>query len=533
MRNRTIAVAALLAATMTAPCPAADEAPHRGVFEVVLTTPAPLADPHFAPRLRVAFARPDGSSATVDGFYDGDSDGAAVFKARAYGDAPGRWSWRSSSAIDGLDGRSGAFEVVPSDLKGKLRKHPDDPRQFAFDDGSWSLQIGDTGYRFVVDAEPEWQAYIDQADRMGATKIRTWFCRSRSGVEALFNPGRDGLALPYWQEIDRRIRYVLDNHPGLILQLIPFGEDTAELLRYGRGDRMALLVARYAQARFGAYPNVIWCFSNDRDLVADGAKLGQRSVPASVIDQIGRDMADREAWGTLLTNHQKRFSGYEFAAAPWSDIVTLEDLDQIDGAILLDYRAKADDPVVNDEDRYELYKPPAHPRYFFRRLIWSSLLSGGHATYGGLMTYEPYNGREKGVRGYFDAKAEGLLVGGADDFPHIHAFFRDAGLTLVGLRPADDLAGDDPRHAKVIAGDRVIIAYLPNPDSPTPEAADAEGSPASCRLRVPPGDWSVRWFDPRTGRWEDGPTLEANRPDEPVALRAPFAGDALALIRRN
>ncbi|HUT19531.1 MAG TPA: hypothetical protein VM366_10250, partial [Anaerolineae bacterium] len=32
-------------------------------------------------------------------------------------------------------------------------------------------------------------------------------------------------------------------------------------------------------------------------------------------------------------------------------------------------------PVVNDEDRYEFYRPPACPRYFFRRLMWGSLSS--------------------------------------------------------------------------------------------------------------------------------------------------------------
>jgi hypothetical protein len=31
-----------------------------------------------------------------------------------------------------------------------------------------------------------------------------------------------------------------------------------------------------------------------------------------------------------------------------------------------------------------------NPRYFVRRLMWASLLSGGHATYGGGRTYEAY-----------------------------------------------------------------------------------------------------------------------------------------------
>ena len=74
------------------------------------------------------------------------------------------------------------------------------------------------------------------------------------------------------------------------------------------------------------------------------------------------DLASREPWGTLVTNHQCRFKGYDFTECEWSDIVTLEDIDQVDGRIILEYRQKASSPVVNDEDRYETYREPTHPR---------------------------------------------------------------------------------------------------------------------------------------------------------------------------
>ena len=152
-------------------------------------------------------------------------------------------------------------------------------------------------------------------------------------------------------------------------------------VRYGAEDAASQWIARYAQARFSAFPNVQWCISNDQDL--DAHRCG-RCVRAAIIDQIGHDMQQREAWGTLLTNHQIRFSGYAFVEAPWSDIVTIEDMDQVAGAIFAKYLPLTDDPVVNDEDRYGNYRSPKHDRYFFRRLMWSSLLSGGHASYGGL-----------------------------------------------------------------------------------------------------------------------------------------------------
>ncbi len=278
---------------------------------------------------------------------------------------------------------------------------------------------------------------------------------------------------------------------------------------------------------------MLWCVSNDRTLVADEAEATGNKVHASLIDQIARDMAAREPWGTLLTNHQARNTGYAFATAPWSDLITLEALDQVTGNLLLEYREKSDDPVINDEDRYELYRPPAHPRYFFRRLMWASLLSGGAATYGGARTYEPYDGQTRGVRGYYDLKKEGLLSGGADDFVHIHTFFEKTGLTLVGMEPADALVGGDPNQAKAIASDSAIIVYLPNPDAPSPEQATAARTPATCSLQLPEGNWALSWFNPRTGKGLEEPPVTVTGGITPCHCQAPFTGDAVLVARRT
>ena len=502
----------------------AAQASHRGVYQVALESSGDFGNPYFDVELTVTFTRPDKTRVAVEGFFDGGRS----FKARAYCDMIGQWTWASESDVADLNGESGVFQVAPSSLPGKLRKHPRDPRQFAYDNGDWFLHVGDTGYRYVVETEPKWRDYIDQAARMGATKIRTWFCQSRSGVEILLTEDRRELNLPYWQEMDRRVLYALEHHPRVILKLIVYGEDTAELLRYVRGDRASQRIASYAQARFSSLPNVMWCISNDREIVGDGEKLQGRRVPASVIDRIGRDMASREPWGTLLTNHQARFTGYDFAEARWSDVITLEHLDAVDGALLLKYRQVDNDPVVNDEDRYELYRLPQHPRYFFRRLMWSSLLSGGHATYGGLRTYEPYDGDLRGVQGYYDAKAAGKLVGGADDFVHIHKFFRDSGLTLVGKKPDPALVGSDPSHANCIHNDTNYIVYAANPSGDKPETDDASARATAVTIKLPAGDYRARWFQPTTGKWTEGPPVARGQP----TLDTPGPGDWVLWLTR-
>ena len=144
---------------------------------------------------------------------------------------------------------------------------------------------------------------------VGFNKIRVWFCRGRSDIAAVFAKDRQGLDLAYWDEIERRLVYALEKYPHIQFQLIVYGEDLAELRRYGEGDRAALLVARYAQARFSAFPNVHWCISNDSIISPDP---GKRNAAPATIDRIGPDMRAREPWGTLLSNHQARFHGYSF-----------------------------------------------------------------------------------------------------------------------------------------------------------------------------------------------------------------------------
>lgn len=493
---------------------------HRALHELTFDVDPGDLNPWLDLRFQVSFIRPDGEVSVAEGFYDGDT----TFRARAYCDTVGDWEWHTNSNISDLDGQTGTFSVEPSELPGKLRIHLDDPYQFAYDNGEWFLHIGDTGYRYVTASEPEWQAYIDQADEMGATKIRTWFCEARSDVQVLLSEDRQGLNLPYWQEIDRRLAYANEKYPHIQFKLIPYGEDTEEIRRYDTRDPASLLIGRYAQARFTAYPNVHWCPTNDRHIVRDG-ELDGRKVHWRTINQMAGDIASREPWGTLVTNHQCRFKGYDFIECEWSDIVTLEDLDQVHGQILLDYREKASAPIINDEDRYETYREPEHPRYFFRRLMWASLLSGGHATYGGVRTFEPYDGDLKGVFGYYDACRDGKLEEGAHDFNAIHKFFRDTGLTMVGFVPDDAAVGNDPLKWKCARNEDTWIVYLANPSGDTAETDDVSDTIAEVTLNLPKTDWEARWYDPIEGTWsEETPVSES-------AFTSPFTGDAVLLVR--
>jgi len=480
---------------------------------------------------QVTFTRPDGSKIVAEGFYDGENG----YKIRAYCNQNGLWKWEINKNSE-FNSQKGKFRVVSSCLKGKLKIHPDDPFQFARDNGDWFLHIGDTGYRYLTDTEPKWQDYIDHARKLGITKIRTWFCRSRSNVEALFNEKRTALDLAYWQEMDKRIAFALQHHPDIILQLIPFGEDTEELKRYNSGDSLSFLMLRYAQARFSAYSNTIWCISNDREIVTKDIPLKGRRIYNSTIDKIGGDMAKRESWTTLITNHQSRFSGYSFVQAEWSAIITLEDLDQVDGRIFPHYRLNGNSPIVNDEDRYEKYRPPLHPDYYFRRLMWASLLSGGHATYGGIRTFETFeNDSIKGVQGYFN-----LGLTGGNSFNYIHKFFSETGLTMVKMLPDDGLTDNDPQQFKCAKNDSTWIIYLANPEKTNiletkmhkyTEIKDANESNINPEISIflPNENFTLKWYDPGTGTWSITKKTNGGQTE----LQAPGPGDWILLLARE
>jgi hypothetical protein len=140
--------------------------------------------------------------------------------------------------------------------------------------------------------------------------------------------------------------------------------------------------------------------------------------------------------------------------------------------------------------------------------MWGSLLSGGHATYGGLRTYEPYDGAVSGIGGYFDANKEGKLYQGGHDFKFIHQFFNDTKLTLTGMNPNDAIVGTDPTRWKCISDERIYIVYLANPDGNEVSTDNpAKGVPA-VTINLPTGNYSTKWFNPQTGVWTDDQDIQ-------------------------
>jgi len=511
-----------------------------GVYELVFDIQQVGLSQSTTP-LRVSFYTPSGERKLVRGFVAGSGE----IKARAYVGETGTWTWDAQNE-DGRQIGSGRFRAEPSRLPGKLRVSKIDPRQFRYDNGEPFLHLGDTAYRYTIDDEPGWEAYLGQAAQAGFTKIRAWLSRLPGDASALFHPSRKSLEFAFWDEADRRLIRALERHPRIQFQLLPFGDDQDEVLRYGRGDPAAQEAFEYARERFGALPNAHWCLTNEL-LPPEQARTEAEAERARALleaaDKMGRSFKRAEQWGTLATVQHARFAPPEAAELPWCDIATLCDLGQVAGRAVLSARARLRKPAVLEEDRQETRNAPLVPRYYFRRLFWATLLSGGHPTYGGLATAEPHDGHLKGVQGYYDACHSGRLREGAHDFLRIARFFAETGLSLEQWTPDDALCGGNPRLAKGSRspdGDACIV-YVANPDShmdrhqAQAEDAQADQSAAPSEtyttfaLELPFAKGIVRWYDPNSGEWKG----QAAVSKASTTLLTPEPGDWIAYIQRG
>lgn len=543
----------------------AQRATRFGVHEISLAGKGHGANP-FALSCDVAFRRPSGTTVTVPAFYDG----ADTWRARVYVNEAGSWGWSSRSDHHGLDGHRGVFVASASTLRGKLRPHVADSKQWMTEDGRWFLNMNDTVYRLFSREvrETDFREYVRDVERLGFTSVRSaalggweWDRRASSDGQSTTNWPWEGedtsrYDLPKFQTTDTRLRYLLDHQPDLYVQLILFG-----LVQWGTdrsGETWDALPAgvkrdtmRYMIARWAAFPQIFWLLVNDLHLVPSARRN------FAFARDVGRYFRDGDPWRSLMAAGPQREQTYPFASAgdmDWSTYIHIETRLNISASHARTYAA-VPQHVFDAEDYYEQDWPegnPRHPRYFYRRLFWSWLLAGGSSNYGGRYLYvHPYS-----RTGSLVAPTRGIVykaaLTGADSLIYIRSFFARTGVTLAGWVSDDALARDLDGHAsrgwigRVLFGDdsrRVkcarradggqIIVYHPN----AREGFVEEGHQTSGReINVDPGrrarftidlrrfqgDFDVVWTRARDGETVSGSRVPGGGMRE---LAAPWPGE--------
>jgi hypothetical protein len=490
--------------------------PRWSVHELTLQASGRYDNPYQEASLTATFSGPGGLKKTVTGFWDG----ANAFKLRFTPTAKGRWTYTTASNDAGLNGKRG--ELICTAPKpgshGFIRRDAAHPYHFVYDDGTRYFMLGTTYYGLVSAAlgGSAWKAAVDSCARYGITKIRfrvnVKICEnalSPNPCSSMYaadpqQPGRvdhDRLNLTHLRAVDQVVQYLAERGVGADFLIF----DSQEKF-YGT-DEQDLRYLRHAMARYAAYPNVMWCLTNEFQRVPNKPRTFWTAVGTSIQ---GEDpyFAEGER-RRLLSIHpfggQSNGAQFQFHNEAWPVHVILQAgrFVPADTLNLITLRNRGHRmPIVNDEfgymdDDIREWGKGGYTRAVHRNALWSTYLASGYASVGDKAQYpdgKPYQSTTWHSRPEYD------------DIRHLVDFFTKKGLTYWEMNPANELIVSGKRAYALRTGDGSAgFVY-----------AAAGGAP---QLLLPYGSYTARLYDPRTGtdtplpEWTGGQPLTVTLPD--------------------
>ncbi|PCJ55462.1 MAG: hypothetical protein COA73_13305 [Candidatus Hydrogenedentota bacterium] len=490
-----------------------------GVHEIRLSSTTDTPNPFDTHAEITFYPPPPHPSVQIPLFYDGNH----TWRGRAYITTPGRWTWRTHSQDDSkLDNRSGFFNAVDSALPGKLRIHPHNPKAFADERGRTFLNIANTAY-YLFSGDPgadTWREFIQEDWDLGIRMLRG-LSQGKFAPE-LFegDTDLDKLNLAAFQRTDLRLTWMLNTYPGMYVEFILFqfeaewkeDESFWASLTAAQKDR----VLRQYVARYAAFPQILWEIHND--LRYDP---GWNNTKAAI--EKGTYLKKHDPWGTLITTGAYRDAPFPFPHEPWVSFIHIETLNALTADQVADY-AHLPMPVFNGEDRYEAYRGPAHPQYYYRRLMWTWLLSGSSATYGQRWHNRDGATINQPLTPYSQTNYRGL-----HSVKLIRPFFEDRAIDIALYRDADglgqdaDYRGEANRPQIAAHGNKSFLIYHPNATEAKHGAKSDTEITAGLILDLTSysGSYRAQWFNAHDGRTAPGGEISSGGK---VLLRAPWIG---------
>lgn len=163
-------------------------APLEFAIEGVPTVSNPFGTEEAA--LQITLAGPDGITATVGGFWFQDyaangeqTQGEAGWRARFTPPTSGEWHVTAALQPSGLVSNELTFDVAANPDPGFVRLDPDNPRYFAFDDGSRFLPIGVNMGWWDDDPIEDYTRWLDCFAANGGNTIRVWMANWSFALE--------------------------------------------------------------------------------------------------------------------------------------------------------------------------------------------------------------------------------------------------------------------------------------------------------------------------------------------------------------
>ncbi|RMH65228.1 MAG: DUF4038 domain-containing protein [Bacteroidetes bacterium] len=484
--------------------PPAETVPVWGRFEHTFTT---AAGPDT--RIAVTFTGPDGTTRTVDAFWDGGT----TWRVRFMPDVQGLWRFQADGPA--AQTVSGTFEAMPApDAANPFLRHgavrvSDTGTHFVHADGTPFFWLGDTAWNgALLASEADWQAYLQHRRAQGFTGIQFVATPWRTAYtdaagQVAYTTGADGLTInpAFFQRLDRYVDAV--NEAGLLaapVLLWALGDPAAMPVPGKLPEAQAITLARYLVARYGGH-HVFWFLAGDENYSGERAERWRR---------IGRGVFG-EGHPAPVTLHPQGMQWHVEAlrSEPWLDVLVYQSGHGDDANTLRwihsgppaqHWASKPIRPLINAEPPYENHlayqSRRPHTAYTVRRAIYWSLLNAPPAgvTYGGhgLWSWEtrpavPLNHERSGMAPPWH---EALAYEGSQDMTHVAELMST--IDWWRLRPAQNLLADQPGRddpARFVGAARTAardLALLYLPVGGSVRLSEAAGTTAY-------------WFDPRTG----------------------------------
>jgi hypothetical protein len=368
-----------------------------------------------------------------------------------------------------------------------------------------------------------------------AFKMEPWVARQPDSQDApQFDVDR--FNIPFYDKIDRTMR--LARELDIVVSIIfyvdgadqgvdPFGKQSA-------GGPAEQRYYRYTVARLAAYPNLMWDVTNEWHLFRT----------EEWVNRMGSLIRQADPYGHMISCHGKGV--FPFRTADWADYAMYQSWDEHGGyAFMLRNRREQEStgkpkPQVNEEYGYEDHYPfpwgqarlwPARTSDTRRRLAWEISMAGCYQTTGERANDGTGAGLDTGG-GWVNGRGNDqmtMLVG----YRHMKKFFEN--MEWWRLQPASDVIEESKRS----------VAKGPASDGKPPAIPVLKPDPmclmevgkryvvylpqgGSVRLKLEPGKYTLRWFDPRNG------TTSGNKPIEVTSVwdspPAPSAEDWVLVL---
>jgi hypothetical protein len=297
----------------------------------------------------------------------------------------------------------------------------------------------------------------------------------------------------YWQKFDRAVQYARDR--DMIISLVlDMNDGPVHPTEFSADERRFI---RYAVARLGAFSNVTWDLGDDLDHYRN--RIWTHFT--------GTWLEELDPYHHLATSHPLN-NRHQDRASSWFGFTSFQEWSRDQHAFMLSQRKKQVElgriiPQTNEEYGYEDHYPVwseglgSESADTLRRTAWEIVMAGGYQTTG--------ESARRGTNVWPDTGGGWLNGRGDDTMTMLQGYAH-----MVDFFTSFEWWKTDPHDELVSSGDfclanpgETYAVYLPKGGSVT--------------VKLQPGSYTLKWFNPITGEWRELSPIQGSSWTSPSA----------------